>query len=299
MSRQSQTADFPSSDWFIGAVKSNPEGLLLLAAGCALLLRKGSSGGTANRRGAGGKAHPQGGQPGRQQGASSRKDSESGWGVGENISQMAEGATEYASDLSEKITESAGSYASSVSDYAQEARRTMSEGSAHLGRQAQTTLQQTMNRVVREQPLAVALAGLAAGAVVAAAFPATDLEKRTLGEAGEQLAEVADRAGERFKDATAQAGERLAEVAQERGLSSDGLKEAARDVAGAFGTAFAGETQNAQSGSQASAASDSSRSQTSGKSQAGQPRGDEGFASRPGSGVSGDDPFKPSTKRGE
>ena len=35
-----------TGDWIMGAVKSNPEGLLLLAAGCALLLRSGASGRT-------------------------------------------------------------------------------------------------------------------------------------------------------------------------------------------------------------------------------------------------------------
>ena len=32
-----------SADWLMSAVKKNPEGLLLLAAGCALLFRTGSS----------------------------------------------------------------------------------------------------------------------------------------------------------------------------------------------------------------------------------------------------------------
>ncbi len=37
-----------TGDWIMGAVKSNPEGLLLLAAGCALLLRSGASGRSAH-----------------------------------------------------------------------------------------------------------------------------------------------------------------------------------------------------------------------------------------------------------
>jgi hypothetical protein len=42
MTRHSQTSQ-GTGDWLMGAVRSNPEGLLLLAAGCALLLRSGSS----------------------------------------------------------------------------------------------------------------------------------------------------------------------------------------------------------------------------------------------------------------
>ncbi len=43
MTRHSNTSAQGTSDWLMGAVKSNPEGLLLLAAGCALLLRSGAS----------------------------------------------------------------------------------------------------------------------------------------------------------------------------------------------------------------------------------------------------------------
>ena len=288
MSRETQTATFPSSDWFIGAVKSNPEGLLLLAAGCALLMRKG---GTAERQ-AGRKAHAQGGQRGpRRQDANA---STSTTGIGENMSQMAETATDYASDLTEKITETAGSYASSVSGYADEARRTVSEGSAQIGRQAQTNFQRTVDRVLREQPLAVVLAGLAAGAVVASAFPATEIEKRTLGEAGGKLAEAAGEVTQRFKDATAQAGERLAEVAEERGLNADGLKEAARDVAGSFGTAFSGET--AKHDASASPTAPSTGSQAA----FGEPQGTGGAGSstsKPAGTFKSADPFSPG-KRG-
>jgi len=40
-----------------------------------------------------------------------------------------------------------------------------------------------MQRVLREQPLAVAVAGLAAGAAVAAMFHSTEIEDRALGGA--------------------------------------------------------------------------------------------------------------------
>jgi len=49
----------------------------------------------------------------------------------------------------------------------------------------------TSDYLVREQPWAVALTGLLAGAAVAAAFPSTRLERRTLGEVGERLRSAA------------------------------------------------------------------------------------------------------------
>jgi hypothetical protein len=70
-----------------------------------------------------------------------------------------------------------------------------------LARQAQSTLESSMNRVLREQPLAVVMAGLAAGAAVAAVFPSTELEDRALGSAGEGLRQAAGKAAERVKDA--------------------------------------------------------------------------------------------------
>jgi hypothetical protein len=138
------------------------------------------------------------------------------------------------SDIADRTVETAGAYASSVSDsvsdYADRARRGVMDGSGQVAE----TLQQTVQRVVREQPLSVALVGLAAGAAVAAAFPATDVEGRMFGPTKQKLADAVGQAGEQLKSAGARAGERLAEVAEERGLNRDGLTEAARDVADAF-----------------------------------------------------------------
>ena len=48
MSMYSDIRDSGAGGWLVGAVKNNPEGLLLLAAGCALLMR--SSGASKSRR---------------------------------------------------------------------------------------------------------------------------------------------------------------------------------------------------------------------------------------------------------
>jgi len=92
--------------------------------------------------------------------------------------------------------------------------------------------------------LTVALVGAAAGAAVAAAFPASDLENRTLGPTGERLRDAAGRAGEQLKDAATKAGQRLAAAADERGLNTEGLKEVARDVGETFSSALEGEEAN-------------------------------------------------------
>jgi hypothetical protein len=262
MSRQTQTSNFATGDWLIGAVKKHPEGLLLLAAGCALLLR--SSGSSARTTGRQQQPH---GSDGRlePEGSASDRQVPGDWKLGEGLSHAAESAQGYASRVTDKVSEAASAYASSAADYASsaaghaagyvgDARRAVSEQSGRIARQAQSTLQDSINRVVQEQPFAVALAGLAAGAALAAAFPATDIEKRTLGPAGERMAEAAEQFRERLREGAAKAGEQLTAAAEERGLNADGIKEVAREAAGAFGSAFSGEqpgqpAQQSQSGS--------------------------------------------------
>jgi hypothetical protein len=120
-----------------------------------------------------------------------------------------------------------------------------------LTRQAQSTLESDLNRVLREQPLAVIMAGLAAGAAVAAVFPTTEIEDRTLGSAGKSLRQAAGKAAERVKDAAGQAGERLKSVAEERGLTTEGLKEVASELTATFTSAVSGKADDQSGGATA------------------------------------------------
>jgi hypothetical protein len=88
----------------------------------------------------------------------------------------------------------------------------------------------------------VAVAGLAAGAAVAALFPSTEVEGRTLGGAREALTGAAGKAGEMVMDAAEKAKERLQSAADERGFSSAGLKGLASEVAETFTGAVAGKS---------------------------------------------------------
>ena len=157
---------------------------------------------------------------------------------------LRQSAGEYVSDIGESVVETASSYASSVSGYADDVARATAERTGRLAQQAKSGVRDTISRVVQEQPLTVALVGAAAGAAVAAAFPVTDLENRTLGPTGEQLRDAAGKAGEQLKDAATKAGQRLAAAADERGLNTEGLKEVARDVGETFSNALEGEQAN-------------------------------------------------------
>jgi hypothetical protein len=84
-----------ASEWIRGAVTRNPEGLLLLAAGCALLMRSGS--GQRSRR-----------SYAEDQYSRTREDSTSG--IRERVGEAARRAGEHISEATDKISETARSY---------------------------------------------------------------------------------------------------------------------------------------------------------------------------------------------
>jgi hypothetical protein len=231
-------------DWLLGTVRRNPEAVLLLAASCCLLMRSGS----ASSRSRISPREDDWSYRSHASGASSdfRRASAS---AGEGLSHAAASATDaaeragnYASRMKDRVADTASSYADSVAEFAGDASRNVAEHSARLTRQARSTMESTMNRVLREQPLAVAAAGFAAGAAVAAMFPSTDIEDRALGGAHEKLKDAAEKAGTKVMDAAGKAGERLKSAAEERGLTSEGLKEMAGDVASTFTDAVSGKS---------------------------------------------------------
>lgn len=233
MTHYSTAGTSGAGDWIVGTIKRNPEGLLLLAAGCALLLRSGSS----LARGYGRDDKDRQLDRLGAEGPHARKTNDSS----ETMANVGRGAREYLSDVADKVSETAKTYTSTVADYADDAVQTVSEQSGRLARQAQSGLEATTEYVLQEQPLAVAIIGLAAGAAVGAAFPPTELERVTLGSTGQRLRDAAGQVSERVKDAGAQAGERLMSAAEERGLTTEGLKEVARDVGDTFSDTLTGD----------------------------------------------------------
>ena len=149
------------SEGIMGAIKSNPEGLLLLAAGCALLMRSGSSLGsslfggvqTANRN------HQQPHHPSGQRSTME--------GIADAASESADRARRYVAVVGSSVSETAKDYASSIGNYAEDAQRRVVDQSERLMEQARSTAQSTVSRVLDEQPLSLVLLGLATGAAVA------------------------------------------------------------------------------------------------------------------------------------
>jgi hypothetical protein len=232
-----------AGDWLLGTMRRNPEALLLMAAGCCLMMRSGRSSSRMSSRAPYERDEWQY-QPSSasssQVGRASASAREGLARAADAASDTAQSAGEYASQMKDRISDTVSDYADSVRDFAGEAGRAVTERSARLSRQTQATLQSSMQRVLREQPLAVAVAGLAAGAAVAALFPSTEIEDRALGGAHEKLKDAAEKAGERVMEAAGKAGDRLKSAAEERGLTPEGLKDVASEVAGTFKDAMSG-----------------------------------------------------------
>ena len=226
-----------SADWLMSAVKKNPEGLLLLAAGCALLFRTRTS---RSRQWSHGYQSYPGGQGQHRPRMEHRGSGGKDWEMPEGMSRAADTAREYASNVGKTVGETARSYSSAAGEYADHASQTIRDQSGRIAEQTQSTIE----RIIREQPLAVAIAGAAAGAALAAAFPSTRMEREALGPAGKRLSEAANNAGEKLSKAASAAGERLMSAADERGVNAEGLKEVARDVAGSFEKSFSGSGPN-------------------------------------------------------
>ncbi len=215
------TSPGTAADWLIGAFKRNPESFLLMAAGAVLLMRQGGGGAQA-------------------QAVASHA-------VSSGPSAAAD-LRGYAADVTDRTARSVNSMASAASDYATQTTRKVGEQSGRMVQQAQSTLRDGITRVVNEQPLVVAMAGLAAGAALASVLRPTEFEKDALRPLGEQAFEAATHVGGQLKEATVTAGETLKKAADQRGLNVEGLKDVASEVAGAFKGSFAraGEAGNSQ-----------------------------------------------------
>jgi len=234
MSTQSRPLVGDGGAWIFNAIKRNPEGLLLLAAGAVLMMRTSS---------------PQSSQAAFNDATyaptkdtASKTAGQMADAVTDTARRTMDAASSYAStasDTARQTMDAAKSYASSAVEYADQAKRVVGKQSDRVVRQTRSVAQ----GVLQNQPLAILAAGLAAGAALAAAFPPTELEKETLGPVGDQLSKTAERVGDQLKQATAKAGEKLKTAAEERGLHTEGLKDVAGEVVDTFKASMRGQAE--------------------------------------------------------
>jgi len=200
-----------TGDWFLGTIQRKPEALLLIAAGCALLMRSGGSlTGIWTARESNSPA-PLQNRPGM-------------------ASEVADSRSGYSSKVADTVSEYSDTARQTVSNYAEGARRGISDSSDWLRTRAESTYR-TASEALRDQPFLVAGLGLAAGAALAAFFPTTEVERRAgaalaakASEVGDQVLAAAERAGERARDTGK-------EAVSERVLAP-AVKEVVREVVG-------------------------------------------------------------------
>lgn len=193
-----------TGEWLISTAKRNPEALLVIAAGCALLMRGSTSSYPSTEQSVGAPSP----------------------GMSWNVSRQTEEPSAIGGDIKDRIAD----VGSSVTERGAEMVRTLSTQTSQIAGRAQSTLSSGFGQLLREQPLALVAAGLAVGAAVAALLPATDLEERTLGGARDAISDMAGKVGENLVEAAKDASQQLTQKVTER--ATEGFKEVAKEVVG-------------------------------------------------------------------
>jgi hypothetical protein len=219
------------------AIRQNPEGLLLLGAGVALMLRHASSLNST--------------QPQRKRRKRTASDSyydsaedmasdatAAGEGLASKVAAAADDVRGYVSGTAHDLTEKASEFGQTASRRTREVADTAYQSTREAAGSAYRSLENT----IEAHPVSIAVAGLAAGCLAAAVFPSTRFERETLGPIGRRAADAASETGElvksaavaRMTNAAMKAGEQLKDAVVERKLSTDTIGEVVRDVATDF-----------------------------------------------------------------
>ena len=234
-------------NWLMTKVKQNPEAFLVMAAGCALLFR---ASGSRSR----GRTNPNG-----------RRNDQSRWedvrdrttaaarSVATDLQDRVKGtaavvsekASDYAAsvtDTTSALSERAAGYASNLSDQATDWGRSAVSETARMSARAQSSIQDGLGQLIKEQPFAVAALGVAVGAAVAAFLPPTRAEQDALRPFSDATADAVNLGVNQIKDAVSATGDQLKDAAQRRGLNVDGIKDMAREATQAFTDKLVGST---------------------------------------------------------
>jgi hypothetical protein len=235
-------------NWLMTKVKQNPEAFLVMAAGCALLLR---ASGSRSR----GTAHDPNARWNDQSRWEDMRDRTTATArsvttdlqdrVKGTAAVVSEKASDYAASLTDNasaISERAAGYASTVSDQATDWGRHVANETARMSARAQSSIQNGLGQLIKEQPFAVAALGVAVGAAVAAFLPPTQAEQDALRPFGDAAANAVNSGVNQIKDAVSATGDQLKDAAQRRGLNADGIKDMAREASQAFTDKLGGST---------------------------------------------------------
>jgi hypothetical protein len=157
--------------------------------------------------------------------------------VRSTVESTADTVTSNMTDAVSSARDAASRAASTVSDAVSSSYQSTTEAAAYARDQALRAGQQTRDTFVQtfeRHPLLVGGLGLAIGALIASAIPATAPENRLFGETNEDLQrrarEMASRGYEAARTAAGEIYDETARAAKEQGLSVDALRQAADDL---------------------------------------------------------------------
>jgi hypothetical protein len=146
--------------------------------------------------------------------------------IGERVSSATETLRDGGAASLDRVTRAGSQYANAAYDYAQSIPET---GGALFG-----NARESLSELFRAQPLALGAIGLAIGAGIAAALPATDLEAQYFGKASDDLKEKATDFASEQAERVAIAAEdvivNVSEEARKQGLTVEAAKAAVADI---------------------------------------------------------------------
>jgi hypothetical protein len=148
-----------TDNWLVTKVKQNPEAFLVLAAGCALLLRAGGSASRATsdyRTGGWNNESRLDAIRDRTTAAASNVAADLQDRVKDTATAVSQKASDYAATLSDRagaISERATGYVASLSHQASDWGRGVADERGRMGARARSSMQDGLGRMVKEQPL--------------------------------------------------------------------------------------------------------------------------------------------------
>jgi hypothetical protein len=180
------------ADFVSDAMRNRPEAFLLIAAGAALMLARGRGFGLSELL------------------SSVVSDKGSSPRIGERLHAAADSASHLASDMRERVGEqvedlrdAVGDYAERATHRAQEQREALTRRTGAAIERARSGMQENIDYMLNEQPLALGAVSLLAGVAIGAALPRTVLETDVVG-----LARKPIRGGASRREAASQADAR-------------------------------------------------------------------------------------------
>ena len=217
------------------AARENPVPTMLVGAGCAMFLTektgllRHAANGKDKRNGATDTADERNGASDK--GATLAK------GLKEGVHDAAAALEDRAAKIGDAAAETAGAVKRRVGEAVEEIGDQIAEAGDRAKDQASATaraLKERADAFMQEQPLLAAAIGVAIGALVASAFPATELEDDMMGETSdavkETLGEVGSEQLEAARSIASSVADEAKHAAEREGLTPAAAADAARDL---------------------------------------------------------------------